>query len=88
MANNFFHPSPDEQDIVLVPKPVLKQAQSLIAFCEHCNSEVSEFTFEMILDHVTRCDPTRTEYILEVPARCPNCRREVFEKTLVTPHAP
>ena len=25
------------------------------------------------------------ESILEVPAKCPNCRREIFEKTLVGP---
>jgi hypothetical protein len=30
----------------------------------------------------------KTEYLLEVPARCPNCRRDVFEKTLVVPHFP
>jgi hypothetical protein len=88
MAPNFFHRKPDEVAIVLVQTPVLTEAQNLIAFCEHCNFEDSEFTFEMILDHLTGCDPTRTEYIVEVPARCPNCRRKVFEKTLVTPHVP
>jgi len=25
------------------------------------------------------------ESILEVPAKCPNCRREIFEKTLLGP---
>jgi hypothetical protein len=87
MAQDFFHPKPEELAIVLITTTVLKQAQDLIAFCEHCNSEDSEFTFELLLDHMTGCDPTRTEYILEVPAHCPNCRREVFEKTLVMPHA-
>jgi hypothetical protein len=88
MAQNFFHPSPEELAIILVSTPVLKHAQHLIAFCEHCNPEHSEFTFDFLLDHVTGCDPMRTEYILEEPAMCPNCKREIFEKTLVAPHAP
>jgi hypothetical protein len=86
MQNDFFHPAPEEQVIVLVSEATLRQAENLIAFCEHCDFENSEFTFEMLLDRVTRADPARTEYILEVPARCPNCRREVLEKTLVVPH--
>jgi hypothetical protein len=88
MAQNFFHPSPEELSIVLVTTPVLKQAQNLIAFCEYCNPEHSELTFDLLLDCVTGCDPMRTEYILEEPATCPNCKREVLEKTLVTPHGP
>lgn len=86
MAQNSYL-NPDDLAIVLIITPVLKQAENLIAFCEHCNSEDSEFAFELLLDKVTGCDPTRTEYILEEPARCPNCKQEVFEKTLITPHA-
>jgi len=26
-----------------------------------------------------------TDYILEAPAKCPNCRREILEKTLIEP---
>lgn len=87
MNRDFFDLRPEDLAIVLIITPVLKQAQNLIAFCEHCDSEHSEYTFDLLLDQVTGCDPIRTEYILEEPARCPNCRREVFEKTLVTPHA-
>src|SRR5262249_36808889 len=32
-------------------------------------------------DHVERI----TDYILEEPAKCPNCRHDVLEKTLVEP---
>src|SRR5262245_45881258 len=32
-----------------------------------------------------RSDPSVTDYILEEPARCPNCRREILEKALVEP---
>lgn len=86
MLDDFFLFNPEEQIIVLVTAALLRQAQSLIAFCERCDSENAEFLLENLLDRITGGDPMRTEYILEVPARCPNCRREVFEKTLVVPH--
>jgi hypothetical protein len=34
---------------------------------------------------VTGSDPSVTDYILEQPAKCPKCRRDVLEKTLVEP---
>jgi hypothetical protein len=40
-------------------------------------------SFDNILDRVTDSDPTVTDYILESPAKCPNCRRDIFEKTLI-----
>jgi hypothetical protein len=30
-------------------------------------------------------DPSLTDYTLEEPAKCPNCRREILEKTLIEP---
>jgi len=36
-----------------------------------------------ILDRVTASDPSVTDYVLEASAKCPNCGREVLEKTLV-----
>jgi hypothetical protein len=30
-------------------------------------------------------DSSVTDYVLEAPAKCPNCRREIKEKTLVEP---
>jgi hypothetical protein len=86
MLDGFFPLTPEEQIIILVSAATLRRAQSLIAFCEHCDSEKAEFLFEHLLDRITGSDPMRTDYILEVPARCPNCRRDVFEKTLVVPH--
>jgi len=29
--------------------------------------------------------PSVTDYVLEQPAKCPNCRREIMEKTLIEP---
>jgi hypothetical protein len=37
------------------------------------------------VDRVTGSDPSVTDYVLEQPAKCPNCQREILEKTLVEP---
>jgi hypothetical protein len=39
--------------------------------------------FDNVLDQVTGNDPAVTDYILGEPAKCPQCRREIGEKTLV-----
>ena len=70
---------------MLVDGDTIRQAERLIESCEHCNEEGAEIPFDNILDRVTGSDPTVTDYILEAPAKCPNCRREVLEKTLVEP---
>jgi hypothetical protein len=70
---------------VLVDSVTLRQAERLIESCEQCNEEGAEIPFDNILDRVTGSDPTVTDYILEAPAKCPNCRREVLEKMLVEP---
>jgi hypothetical protein len=41
--------------------------------------------FDWILDEITGSDSTVTDHVIESPAKCPNCRRRVFEKTLVEP---
>jgi hypothetical protein len=41
--------------------------------------------FDNILDRVTGSDPSVTDYMLESPAKCPNCRREILGKTLIEP---
>jgi uncharacterized protein with PIN domain len=81
----FFDPTPEEQIIVLIDGITLNKAERLIESCEHCNSEGAEIPFDNVLDRVTGSQPSVTDYILEVPAKCPNCRREILEKTLVEP---
>ncbi len=49
------------------------------------SSDGAENPFDNILDRVTGSDPSVTDYILESPAKCPNCRREILEKTLIEP---
>jgi len=85
MPRDFFDPPPEEQRIVLVDEAGVRQAQRLIDSCEQCNPEGAEIPFDNILDRVTSSDPSVTDYVLEQPAKCPNCKREILEKTLVEP---
>jgi hypothetical protein len=63
----------------------LRKAERLIESCEACNEDDAQIPFDNILDRVTGSDPSVTDYILEEPAKCPNCRREIREKTLIEP---
>ena len=85
MLRDFFDPTPEEQVVVLVDTAALRKAEGLIESCEHCNEEGAQIPFDNILDRVTGSDPSVTDYILEEPAKCPNCRGEILEKTLVEP---
>jgi hypothetical protein len=69
--------------VVLVDAATLREAERLIESCEGCNPEGAEIPFDTILDRVTGSDPSVTDYVLEQPAKCPNCRHDVLEKTLV-----
>jgi hypothetical protein len=81
----FLDPAPAQQIVVLVDSTTLRKAEQLIESCEHCNPEGAEIPVHNILDRVTSSDPSVTDYVLEQPAKCPNCRRDVLEKTLVEP---
>ena len=85
MPRDFFDPTPEQQNVVLVNVAVLQEAERLFESCEGCNPEGAEIPFDNILDRITRADPSVTDYVLEQPAKCPNSRREILEKTLVEP---
>jgi hypothetical protein len=85
MPRDFFDPSSEQQNVTIVSTATLRKAERLIASCERCNPEEAEIPFDAILDRVIGSDPSVTHYILESPAKCTNCRREVLEKTLVEP---
>jgi hypothetical protein len=78
-------PTPERQHVVLVDATTLRKAKALIESCQHCNPEGAGIPFDNILDRVTRSDPSVTDYVLEHPAKCPNCRREILEKSLIEP---
>jgi hypothetical protein len=81
---DLFDPSPEEQ-VVLVERSTVHKAERLIESCERCNPRDAEIPFDNILDRLTGSDPSVTDYLLEAPAKCPNCRHEILEKTLIEP---
>lgn len=82
MTRDSFHPAPEKQNIVLIDIATMHQAERLIEGCEGC-SPLAELPFDSILDCVNASDSVVTDYLLERPARCPNCVGEIREKTLV-----
>jgi hypothetical protein len=85
MPHDFFDPCPEDQNLVLVNVATLREAERLIESCEGCNPEGAEIPFDAVLDRVTGSDPSVTDYVLEQPAECPNCKRDILEKTLIEP---
>jgi hypothetical protein len=74
--------TPEQQNIVLVDTATIQKAEQLLEGCEACTEE-AEVPFDIILDGVKGSDTSTTDYLLERPAKCPKCFREVREKTLV-----
>jgi hypothetical protein len=85
MQGDFFDPTQEEQIVVLIDTARLRQAERLIESCEICNPDQAEIPFDQLLDRLIGSDPSVTDYILETPAKCPNCRRDILEKTLIEP---
>jgi len=81
-----FYDAPIEAlNIVLIDRPRLRRAERFIIACEECSPVHAELPFAAVLDRVTGSDPAVTDYILEQPAKCPHCWREITEMTLVEP---
>jgi hypothetical protein len=85
MKHDFFDPTPEQQNVILLDTALLRRAEKMIESCEQCNIGDAQIPFDWILDRITGSDPSVTDYILESPARCPNCRRDITEKTLIEP---
>jgi hypothetical protein len=68
--------------ILALGASTIYRAQQSIASCEAC-STFAELPFDWILDEVTGCDGTTTDYFLTEPVECPRCGGKVVEKTLV-----
>lgn len=73
----------EDKDVVFVDERVLEEAEGFVVGCEYCEPERAEISFDQILDAVTCCDPTVTEYVICRPATCPQCFHNVMEKTLI-----
>ena len=61
MHRNFFDPSPEQQNIVLIDPTILRKVAKLISSCEECNPEGAEIPFDL-LDLVTGSDPSLTDH--------------------------
>src|SRR5215475_13611313 len=71
-------------ELVTVDSVIAKKAEQGIESCEHCHSADAEIPFDWLLAEVTgKRGPY--EFVLSEPARCPNCKHEITEKTLVQP---
>jgi hypothetical protein len=83
MERDFFDPPPGEVQLIVVGGATVASALQMVLSCEHCHPDEAQIPFDWILDRVTgRCGST-TDYILTEPGRCPSCKHEITEKTLV-----
>jgi hypothetical protein len=74
--------STDDIDVALVDEAAMLEALLYVSACEHC-AENATIAFDYLLDAVTGCDPTETEYVMCRPATCPGCSAPITEKTRV-----
>ena len=72
----------EDIDIVLATEATLLQAQEYVSACEHCSEDAS-ITFDYLLDAITGCDPSITEYLMCRAAKCPDCFSRLTEKTRI-----
>ncbi len=71
-------------ELVTVDPAIAKKVEQQIESCEHCHDADAEIPFDWLLAEVTgKRGPY--EFMLSEPARCPNCKHEITEKTLVEP---
>src|SRR5262249_38880152 len=64
MPRDFFDPTPEQQNVVLVNAATLHVAERLIESCEGGNLDGAEIPFDNILNRVTGSDPSVTDYVL------------------------
>jgi len=60
----------------------VKKAEQQIESCEYCHSADADIPFDWLLAEVTGRRGA-VEFVLIEPGRCPNCKHEITEKTLV-----
>jgi len=71
-------------ELVTVDFAIVNDVERQIESCEHCHSDDAEIPFDWLSAEVTgKRGPY--EFILGELARCPICKHEITEKTLVEP---
>ena len=82
--DDLFDVSLQQTRLIAIGPNTLRRAEREIASCEHCHPNDSEIPFDWLLTEVTgKRGPY--EFILGELGRCPNCKAEISEKTLVEP---
>ena len=71
-------------ELVTIDALVAKKAEQQIESCEHCHPGDAEIPFDWLLAEVTG-KRGAFEFILSEPARSPNCKHLITEKTLIEP---
>jgi hypothetical protein len=70
-------------ELLTVDDATARKAEQQSESCEHCHPD-AEIPFDWLLAEVIgRRDAV--EFVLTEPVRCPNCKHEITEKTLVEP---
>jgi hypothetical protein len=54
---DFFDPTPEDQNVVLIDAATLRKAEKLVVCCEGCNPVDADLPFNCVLDRVTGNDP-------------------------------
>jgi|SRR6516225_8249305 hypothetical protein len=67
----------ERRRLISIDEYTLREAQDQIASCEACTPDQVEILFDEVLDWLTGSDPQSTDYVLNVPARCPRCQSAV-----------
>jgi hypothetical protein len=70
--------------MVTVDSATAKKAEQQIESCEHCHPQDAEIPFDWILAEVTGRRGA-VEFVLAERIRCPNCKHEITQNTLVEP---
>ena len=71
-------------EVVTVGAAQIREAESKIEGCEHCHPDDAELPFDWILEQVTGRSGM-VDFMMVETAKCPNCRLEISEETLVEP---
>lgn len=72
-----FHSAWERPKVVFIDRETLRIAEQSITSCEACTPQTASMLFDDVLDGLTGCDPTSTEYELAGSVRCPRCMREI-----------
>jgi hypothetical protein len=71
-------------ELVTIDPATAEKGEQLIESCEHCHPDDAEIPFDWILADVTG-KRGAYEFMLSEPARCPNCKQAITEKTMIEP---